>query len=274
MQVVRSAERETLSLEEQTEWLRVLDQLGEKRQLLVVSKGVEQNLGKAGVAAFLYELWQTEERERRHREGWLKPAIGIGFFTVSLTIVALAIWTALAIMWGYTRPTITLSSLIALYVCLSFPTVYLMRKRQRQRALAFLLTNGPVVPPCALLIEALPFGNFDQDAKARLSKVLPGFHDTDAPVLDKHQHQTLLRELESGLTKGMYPKKCISTDTDIAFLAATIRYFEREATRGNPIREKLQTLLQRFVHYKSMNGVSPHWNSVAIAVERFLAQGR
>lgn len=270
LQAVRSTERETLSLEEQAEWLRVLDQLGEKRQLLVVSKGVEQNLGKAGVAAFLCELWQTEERERRRREGWILPTIGTCFLIGSLMIVALAIWTALA----YARPAINPSSLVALYVCLSFLAVYLMRKRQRQRALAFLLTNGPIIPPCAHLIEALQFGNFDQDAKARLAKVLPGFHDTDAPVLDKHQHQTLLRELESGLTKGMYPKKCISTDTDIAFLAATIRYFEREATRGNPIPEKLQKLLHRFIMHKSMNGVSPHWNSVATAVERFLAQGR
>ncbi|MBC8135314.1 MAG: hypothetical protein H8F28_05420, partial [Fibrella sp.] len=98
MHAVRSAEQETLPPEEQAEWLRIIDDLGAKRQLLVVSKSVEENLEKPGVLEFLSWLWQEEEGERRRREKWLIPGAVTLFLLLVLLILALGIWTLIAML--------------------------------------------------------------------------------------------------------------------------------------------------------------------------------
>ncbi|MBC8138133.1 MAG: hypothetical protein H8F28_19815, partial [Fibrella sp.] len=192
------------------------------------------------------------------------------FLLLVLLILALAIWTLIAVLRHSPRPE-GISSIIALlpsWVTLS--VLYFTLKQRRQRALAFLLTNNRTRPPAALLIDALHFGEFNQETRARLAEMLPRYQDADAPVLDDYQHRTLVNELKSGLAKRTHPAGSNFTQVDAAFLAGVIRYFEQESLSGKPTPKEVPKLLSQFVQTQPKLDTPPQWRIVQTAAENYL----
>ncbi|MBC8136841.1 MAG: hypothetical protein H8F28_13230 [Fibrella sp.] len=270
MQAVRTADRGALSQEEQAEWVRLIDELSSKRQLLAVAKSVEEKLDKPGALEFLCRMWHEEERERRRREKWLMPGAISLCLVLSLLMLGFAIWTLIGMLRHSPGPE-GIGPIIALlppFAALS--VLYFMLKQQRQRALAFLLTSSRTRPPAALLIDALHFGEFSQATRTRLAEMLPRYQDADAPVLDDNQHRTLVNQLRSGLSKRTHPAGSYFTQADAAFLAGVVRYFERESLSGKHVPKEVRKLLSHFVETKPKLNTPLQWRIVQTAAESYL----
>ena len=249
------------------EWLRVVKELGAKRQVLAVPKSIETGLQNRAVVEFLCQLWKDEERKRRRREKWALPVICGSFLALIIVTLGIALWTTLT---GMARPKDFFIVALLVEGIFFWTSGDMADKRSRQRSLAFLLTNAPVAPPAAVLIEALHFGGFSQDARSRLVTSLPDYQDSDVPAFDEHQNSILLSELKSGLAKRMRSGRSYFTDTDITFLAVLIRWFEREAISGKSVSKEVMPLLSCFVQAKPRPDPSMRWRSVRTAAENYL----
>ncbi|MBC7807047.1 MAG: hypothetical protein H7145_12955 [Akkermansiaceae bacterium] len=267
MQAVRSADQGTLSPKEQAGWLQIVDELGAKRQLLAVPKSVENGLRSDAAIEFLCRLWEIEEQDRGRRNRWLLPLTTASLGALSVAPLLMVLFM-LAI--GMEAPNYAPAIFCVAHSLLFLVIGFKAKKEHRQRSLAFLLTNGPIVPPAAVLIEALQFGGFGQDAKSRLVTSLPLYQDSDLPTFNEHQNRTLFSELKGGLMRRMKSGRSYFTDTDIAFLAVLIRWFEREAMYGKPVQTEVKSLLSRFARSNPRPDPSARWRVVQTAAENYL----
>ena len=267
MQAVQTLKNETLSPEKQAEWIGIAVGLGTKRQLLALPRAIEDELQNKLIFDFVYQLWQTEEQKRRRREKWLMPANLFLFgamFLWSVYMVIVMLITSLNKIHSMMYPLLSLNS------CLVGILTLKEHAEKKQRGLTFLLMNAPIALPCSVLIASLDFPECRHEIKLRLAKLLPGFHATDAPALDKHQQQVLLSELKFGLIKHTPLMGSVVADIDSIFLVGIIQYFEAELASDKPITRKITPLLTSFSRSKRTGDIGSPWEPVYQATERYL----